>query len=90
LGRYVYNGLDEALYGADPAGSQPDARSFDVIVIGGGSIGPIFAEHLVVADKTHSHCVLVLEGPAVGTGTRAELALRCRAGRGVPRSLFVI
>lgn len=70
LGRYVCNGLDEALHSADPAGSrldgspQPDARPFDVIVIGGGSFGPIFAEHLAVADKAHSHRVLVLEaGP---------------------------
>ncbi len=68
LGRYVCNGLDEALHSADPAATradgsaQFDARPFDVIVIGGGSFGPIFAEHLAVADKTHSHRVLVLEG----------------------------
>lgn len=68
MGRYVCNGLDEALRSADPAGSrpdgspQPDARPFDVIVIAGGSFGPVFAEHLFVADKTHSHRVLVLEG----------------------------
>ncbi len=64
LGRYVCNGLDEALTSGDPSGGRPDARPFDVIVIGGGSFGPIFAEHFVVADKTRSHRVLVLEaGP---------------------------
>jgi hypothetical protein len=70
LGRYVCNGLDEALHSADPAGARPDdslqadAQPFDVVVIGGGSFGPIFAEHLFAADSTHSHRVLVLEaGP---------------------------
>lgn len=61
LGRYICNGLDEALHSADPSASRPDgssqadARPFDVIVIGGGSFGPIFAEHLFSADKTHAH-----------------------------------
>jgi choline dehydrogenase-like flavoprotein len=70
LGRYVCNGLDEALHSADPGAfrpdgsSQADARPFDVIVIGGGSFGPILAQHLYAADKAHSHRVLVLEaGP---------------------------
>ncbi|MGI9100551.1 MAG: family 16 glycoside hydrolase [Solirubrobacteraceae bacterium] len=68
LGRYVCNGLDEALHSADPGATRPDgssqvdAKPFDVIVIGGGSFGPIFAEHVFAADKTHSHRVLVLEG----------------------------
>ncbi len=67
FGRYVCNGLDEALRSTDknalrPDGSpQPDARPFDVIVIGGGSFGPIFAQHLLSADKTRSHRILVLE-----------------------------
>lgn len=64
LGRYVCNGLDEALASANNGNGRPDARPFDVIVIGGGSFGPVLAEHLVVADKTHSHRVLVLDaGP---------------------------
>jgi hypothetical protein len=52
IGRYVCDGLDEALHSADvhalrPDGSsQEDARPFDVIVIGGGSFGPILAQHL--------------------------------------------
>ena len=61
LGRYVCNGLDEALRSSDPTGGRPDARPFDVIVIGGGSFGPILAQHLFAADKSHSHRVLVLE-----------------------------
>src|SRR5207302_9088764 len=68
IGRYVLDGLDEALHSADvhalrPDGSsQEDARPFDVIVIGGGSFGPILAQHLFNNDKTHSHRILVLEG----------------------------
>lgn len=67
LGRYVCNGLDEALRSADkgalrPDGSsQADARPFDVVVIGGGSFGAIFAQHLLYKDKSHSHRILVLE-----------------------------
>jgi hypothetical protein len=70
LGRYVCNGLDEALHSADKQGTRPDgssqedARPFGVVVIGGGSFGPIFAQHLLYQDKTHSHRILVLEaGP---------------------------
>jgi hypothetical protein len=67
LGRYMCNGLDEAISSADrnstrPDGSpQSDARPFDVIVIGGGSFGGVFAQHLLYADETNSHRILVLE-----------------------------
>lgn len=67
IGRYVCNGLDEALRSADvsaqrPDGSsQEDARPFDIIVLGGGSFGPILAQHLFDHDLTHSHRILVLE-----------------------------
>jgi len=66
IGRYICNGLDEALRSADvhalrsDGSSQEDARPFDVIVIGGGSFGPILAQHLFNSDKTHSHRILVL------------------------------
>jgi choline dehydrogenase-like flavoprotein len=64
LGRYVCNGLDEVLASATPTSTRADARPFDVIVIGGGSFGPIFAERIFAADVFHSHRVLVLEaGP---------------------------
>ena len=67
LGRYICNGLDEALRSTDknarrPDGSpQSDARPFDIVVIGGGSFGPTFAQHLFSQDNTHSHRILVLE-----------------------------
>ncbi|HKZ82546.1 MAG TPA: family 16 glycoside hydrolase [Anaerolineae bacterium] len=61
LGRYVCNGLDEALRSADTT-LRADARPFDVIVIGGGSFGPVLAQHLFSRDETHRHRILVLEG----------------------------
>lgn len=60
LGRYICNGLDEAKASADPA--NPNARPFDVIVIGGGTFGSVFAQHLFFKDKQHRHRILVLEG----------------------------
>jgi hypothetical protein len=54
LGRYVCNGLDEALASAN-------AHPFDVIVLGGGSFGPIFAQHLLYRDTTRARRILVLE-----------------------------
>ena len=74
LGRYICNGMDEALNSTNKNGQRPDgspqndARPFDIIVIGGGSFGPVFAQHLFFQDKTHSHRILVLEaGPLVLT-----------------------
>jgi choline dehydrogenase-like flavoprotein len=58
LGRFVCNGLDEALASADPA--RPDTRPFDVIVLGGGSFGAVVAQHLFATSRIHR--VLVLEG----------------------------
>ena len=62
LGRYVCNGLDEAL-----ASTQgPGARPFDVIIVGGGSFGSALAQHLLYRDAFRNHRVLVLEaGPLV-------------------------
>lgn len=61
LGRYICNGLDEATRSADK-NARPDARPFDLIVLGGGSFGGTLAQHLLYNDKAHSHRILVLEG----------------------------
>lgn len=61
LGRYICNGLDEALKSTDQA-VRPDARPFSVIVIGGGTFGSVFAEHVFSKDKNQTRRVLVLEG----------------------------
>ena len=67
LGRYMCNGLDEALHSIDknaqrPDGSpQSDARPFNAIIIGGRSFGGVLAQHLLYSDKTNSYRILVLE-----------------------------
>src|SRR5688572_19043765 len=62
IGRFTCNTDAEAL----AAMSRPYARPFDVIVLGGGSFGPILAENVYFDDKTHSRRVLVLDaGPMV-------------------------
>lgn len=69
FGRYLCNGLDEALDSTPTPltpGRQPDpnARPFDVVVLGGGTFGSLIADHLFALDRTHSHRILVLEaGP---------------------------
>lgn len=61
LGRYICNGLDEALASTDTS-VRPDARDFDVIIVGGGTFGSAVAQELFSNDLTHSHRILVLEG----------------------------
>jgi choline dehydrogenase-like flavoprotein len=61
LGRYVCNGLDEALEGARQD-KRPDARPWDIIVVGGGTFGAAMAQHLFHKDLIHRHRILVLEG----------------------------
>ena len=67
LGRYICNGFDEANNSANRSGTRPngspqsDARPFDIIVIGGGSFGPVFAQHLFAQDRTRSHRILILD-----------------------------
>jgi choline dehydrogenase-like flavoprotein len=74
IGRFVCNGLDEALRSVDRTAIRPDgraqieARDFDVIVIGGGTFGAVLAEHLSFRDRARRHRILVLEaGPVVLT-----------------------
>ena len=68
LGRFMCNGLDEALRSANPQATRPDgspqndARPFDIIIIGGGTFGAAVAQHLFALDQKHSHRILVLEG----------------------------
>lgn len=61
IGRYICNGLDEALNSTDTS-VRADARPFDVVILGGGTFGAALAQHLFYRDKTHSHRILVLEG----------------------------
>jgi choline dehydrogenase-like flavoprotein len=61
VGRYICNGLDEALRSTDTS-VRADARPFDVVILGGGTFGAALAQHLFYKDKTHSHRILVLEG----------------------------
>jgi hypothetical protein len=66
-GRYVCNGLDEALRSTDRS-LHPDARPFDAVIVGGGSFGSVLAARLLRLDATRSHRILVLEaGPMVFT-----------------------
>lgn len=61
LGRYVCNGLDEALRSVS---GRPDARPFDIVIVGGGSFGGSLAQHLLASDQFGNHRTLVLEaGP---------------------------
>jgi choline dehydrogenase-like flavoprotein len=63
LGRYVCNGLDEALRSTS---GRPDARPFDIVIVGGGSFGGVLAQHLLYRDTYRNHRILVLEaGPFV-------------------------
>jgi choline dehydrogenase-like flavoprotein len=63
LGRYVCNGLDEAMRSTS---GRPDAGPFDIIIIGGGAFGGTLAQHLLYSDKLRNHRILVLEaGPMV-------------------------
>jgi Domain of Unknown Function (DUF1080)/GMC oxidoreductase len=65
MGRFLCNTLPEALDSATQVvGGR--TRSFDTVIIGGGTFGGVIAEHLFIADTTRSRRILVLEaGPFV-------------------------
>lgn len=62
LGRYICNGLDEAMNSTPEVSNRPDARDFDIIVIGGGTFGSAIAQQLFANDCAGNHRILVLEG----------------------------
>lgn len=62
LGRYLCNGLDEAI--ASTAGD--DGRPFDIIIIGAGTFGSALALHALCRDRFRSHRILALDaGPYI-------------------------
>ena len=65
MGRFLCNTLQEAIDSAAlTVAGKP--RTFDTIVIGGGTFGAAIASSLLFADTTHSRRILVLEtGPFV-------------------------
>ncbi|NOQ12873.1 MAG: DUF1080 domain-containing protein [Methyloprofundus sp.] len=62
LGRYICNGLDEAMNSTPEGSNRADARDFDIIVIGGGTFGSAIAQQLFANDCAGNHRILVLEG----------------------------
>src|SRR4051794_28625161 len=65
LGRYICNGLDEALKSAA-------VRPFDIVIVGGGSFGGALAQHLLYSDKFKVHRILVLEAGPFVLGEHAQ------------------
>ena len=77
LGRYVCNGLDEAMRSVG-RGSRP----FDLIVLGGGTFGSVLAHETFFNDEARVHRILVLDaGPLVLPDHVQNLPLH---GLGVP------
>ncbi len=68
LGRYLCNGLDEAIAST----SGVDGRPFDIIIIGGGSFGSALALHAVVRDSSRDHRILVLDAGLYVVGEHVE------------------
>lgn len=63
LGRYTANTWDEVLASADQD-SNPHARPFDLVILGGGTFGCVLASRLFNRDRNHAHRILVIEaGP---------------------------
>lgn len=86
IGRFVCNGLDEAMYSIDQT-KRPDARPFDVIIVGGGTFGSALASAIFERDKTNKHRVLVLEaGPFALTEHVQNIPM---PGLGVPDKILL-
>ncbi|MGH8072082.1 MAG: family 16 glycoside hydrolase [Candidatus Entotheonellia bacterium] len=63
LGRFTLNTWQDVTDSFDPT-NRPDARKFDIVIVGAGSFGSVVAQHLFANDLKHSHRILVLEaGP---------------------------
>ena len=60
-GRYICNTLDEAMASTNTA-LRPDAKPFDIVIVGGGTFGAVLASALFERDKERKHRILVLEG----------------------------
>ena len=60
-GRYICNTLDEARASMDTS-VRPDAKPFDLVIVGGGKFGAALASALFERDKERKHRILVLEG----------------------------
>jgi choline dehydrogenase-like flavoprotein len=85
LGRYICNTLFEAQVSADPnprpdadppRGPRPDARPFDVIIVGGGSFGAAVAQHIFDRDSfrpsAQRHRILVLEAGLLASAEHVQ------------------
>ena len=85
LGRYLCNTLFEAQVSADPnarpdadppRGPRPDARSFDVVVVGGGRLAPPLPNTCTNRDSSkpegERHRILVLEAGLVASAEHVQ------------------